>query len=135
MEFRNAPKGNLIIVKQDSVTKEPLEGVEFKITYADGSYVDAEGGTLSSTGLYRTDKAGKITISGISGTVWSQRLKRSPVTPLMKTLARRLLWSIPTTPDALFLQHACGRVADHQERQRQWKAYRWGQIRDPQDEW
>lgn len=69
VEFRNAPKGNLIIVKQDSVTKEPLEGVEFKITYADGSYVDAEGSTLSSTGLYWTDKEGKITISGISGTV------------------------------------------------------------------
>ena len=69
VEFRNQPKGNLIIVKQDSVTKEPLEGVEFKITYADGSYVDAEGGTLSSTGLYWTDKEGKITISGISGTV------------------------------------------------------------------
>ena len=69
VEFRNQPKGNLIVVKQDSVTKEPLEGVEFKITYADGSYVDAEGGTLSSTGLYWTDKAGKISISGISGTV------------------------------------------------------------------
>ena len=69
VEFRNAPKGNLVIVKQDSVTKEPLEGVEFKITYADGSYVDAEGGTLSSTGLYWTDKEGKITLSGISGTV------------------------------------------------------------------
>ena len=69
VEFRNQPKGNLIIIKQDSVTKEPLEGVEFKITYADGSYVDAEGGTLSSTGLYWTDKEGKITISGISGTV------------------------------------------------------------------
>ena len=69
VEFRNQPKGNLIVVKQDSVTKKPLEGVEFKITYADGSYVDAEGGTLSSTGLYWTDKAGKITISGISGTV------------------------------------------------------------------
>ena len=69
VEFRNQPKGNLIIVKQDSVTKEPLEGVQFKIVYADGSYVDAEGGTLSSTGLYWTDKDGKITISGISGTV------------------------------------------------------------------
>ncbi len=69
LEFRNAPKGNLIIVKQDSVTKEPLEGVEFKIVYADGSYVDAAGGTLSSTGLYWTDKEGEITISGISGTV------------------------------------------------------------------
>ena len=69
VEFRNAPKGNLIIVKQDSITKAPLEGVQFKITYADGSYVDAEGGTLSSTGLYWTDKEGKISISGISGTV------------------------------------------------------------------
>ena len=78
VEFRNQPKGNLIIVKQDSVTKEPLEGVEFKITYADGSYVDAEGGTLSSTGLYRTDKAGKITISGISGTVVVTEIKTIP---------------------------------------------------------
>ena len=69
VEFRNQPKGNLIVVKQDSVTKAPLEGVQFKIIYADGSYVDAEGGTLSSTSLYWTDKEGKITISGISGTV------------------------------------------------------------------
>ena len=69
VEFRNQPKGNLIIVKQDSVTKEPLEGVQFKIVYADGSYVDAEGGTLSSTGLYFTDKDGKITIHGVVGTL------------------------------------------------------------------
>ena len=78
VEFRNAPKGNLIIVKQDSVTKEPLEGVEFKITYADGSYVDAEGGTLSSTGLYWTDKEGKITIFGISGTVVVTEIETIP---------------------------------------------------------
>ena len=78
VEFRNAPKGNLIIVKQDSVTKEPLEGVEFKITYADGSYVDAEGGTLSSTGLYWTDKAGKISISGVSGTVVVTEIETIP---------------------------------------------------------
>lgn len=49
-----------------------------KITYADGSYVDAEGGTLSSTGLYRTDKAGKITISGISGTVVVTEIETIP---------------------------------------------------------
>ena len=78
VEFRNQPKGNLIIVKQDSITKEPLEGVQFKIVYADGSYVDAEGGTLSSTGLYRTDKAGKITISGISGTVVVTEIETIP---------------------------------------------------------
>ena len=78
LEFRNQPKGNLIIVKLDSVTKEPLEGVEFKIVYADGSYVDAEGGTLSSTGLYWTDKEGKITISGISGTVVVTEIETIP---------------------------------------------------------
>ena len=78
VEFRNAPKGNLIIVKQDSVTKEPLEGVQFKIAYADGSYVDAAGGTLSSTGLYWTDKEGKITISGISGTVVVTEIETIP---------------------------------------------------------
>ena len=78
VEFRNQPKGNLIIVKQDSVTKEPLEGVEFKITYADGSYVDAEGGALSSTGLYWTDNAGKISISGISGTIVATEVKSIP---------------------------------------------------------
>ena len=78
VEFRNQPKGNLIIVKQDSVTKEPLEGVQFKIVYADGSYVDAEGGTLSSTGLYWTDKEGKITISGISGTIVATEVQTIP---------------------------------------------------------
>ena len=52
LEFRNQPMGNLIINKLDSVTRKPLEGVEFQLTYADGSYVDAEGGTLSSKGLY-----------------------------------------------------------------------------------
>ena len=69
VEFRNQPKGSLIVVKQDSVTKAPLEGVQFKIVYANGSYVDAGDGTLSSNGLYWTDKEGKITLSGISGTV------------------------------------------------------------------
>lgn len=60
LEFRNQPKGGLIINKLDSVTRKPLEGVEFEITYSDGSYVDAEGGALSSKGLYRTDKNGQI---------------------------------------------------------------------------
>ena len=69
VEFHNQPKGNLIVVKRDSVTKAPLEGVQFKIVYANGSYVDADSGTLSSTGLYWTDKDGKIALSGISGTV------------------------------------------------------------------
>ena len=70
LEFRNAPAGNLVIVKRSSSgTHEPLEGVEFKITYADGSYVPDENGQLSSNDLYYTDREVKITISGVVGTV------------------------------------------------------------------
>ena len=69
LEFRNQPKGNLIINKLDSVTGEPLKGVEFKITYADGSYVDAEGGKLSTKGTYVTDANGQIVLSNVSGTL------------------------------------------------------------------
>ena len=70
LEFRNAPAGNLVIVKRSSSgTHEPLEGVEFKITYADGSFVPDENGQLSSNGLYYTDREGKITISGVVGSL------------------------------------------------------------------
>ena len=65
LEFRNAPAGNLVIVKRSSSgTHEPLEGVEFKITYADGSYVPDENGQLSSNGLYYTDREGKSPFQG-----------------------------------------------------------------------
>ena len=69
LEFFNQPLGSLIIHKQDSVTKAPLEGVQFKITYSDGRVVDADGGQLSSNGLYRTDKEGLIKIDGITGSI------------------------------------------------------------------
>lgn len=69
LEFRNAPKGNLIINKLDSVTGKPLEGVQFKITYADGRFVDAAGGKLSSNGLYVTDQNGQIILNKITGTI------------------------------------------------------------------
>lgn len=78
LEFRNQPKGNLIIHKQDSVTKEPLEGVQFKITYADGRVVDADGGQLSSNGLYWTDKNGQIKITGITGTIVATEMQSIP---------------------------------------------------------
>lgn len=68
LEFRNQPQGSLIINKLSSADqKTPLEGVLFQITYSDGSFVD--NGTLSSKGLYRTDKNGQIILSGITGTV------------------------------------------------------------------
>ena len=69
VEFRNQPLGNLIIHKLSSKDKTPLEGVQFKITYADGSYLPDEGGKLSSNGLYWTNSEGQIILSGITGTV------------------------------------------------------------------
>lgn len=51
-------------MKLDSVTRKPLAGVEFRVAYADGSYVPDEGGKLSSNGIYRTDENGEILISG-----------------------------------------------------------------------
>ena len=64
----NTPKGGLVINKLDSVTHEPLEGVEFAITEADGTVVDDNGGMTSSMGLYRTDENGQIIIDGLVGT-------------------------------------------------------------------
>ena len=69
LEFRNQPLGGLRIIKLDSVTKKPLAGVEFRVAYADGSYVPDEGGKLSSNGIYRTDENGEILISSIVGTL------------------------------------------------------------------
>ena len=69
LRFYNAAKGTLVIRKLDSVTKKPLAGVEFELTYADGGYVDADSGHLSSKGLYTTDANGEIRISGVTGTI------------------------------------------------------------------
>ena len=69
LTFWNARKGSLTIRKLDSVTKEPLAGVEFKITYADGRFVDNNNGHSSSNGIYTTNKNGEIIISGVTGTL------------------------------------------------------------------
>lgn len=78
LEFRNKPLGNLIIHKLSSTDKTPLEGVQFKITYADGSYLPDEGGKLSSNGLYWTDSAGQIVLSNITGTVIATEVQSVP---------------------------------------------------------
>ena len=68
LEVFTQPKGGLVINKLDSVTHEPLEGVEFTITEADGTVVDDNGGMTSSMGLYRTDENGQIILDGLVGT-------------------------------------------------------------------
>ena len=70
LEFRNQPKGSVTLYKfSSSDRRTPLEGVGFKITYADGKVVDNIGGKLSSNGIYYTDSEGQINISGVTGTL------------------------------------------------------------------
>ena len=79
LQFLNQPAGNLIIRKVSSgPNKEPLEGVEFKITYADGSFVPDANGELSSNGIYYTNKSGEIRISSVVGTVVATETKTIP---------------------------------------------------------
>ena len=77
LEFRNKPLGNLVIEKwgRNGTKTVPLEGVKFEIKYADGRYVDDGGGTLSSKGIYYSDSTGKITLSGVTGTVIATELE------------------------------------------------------------
>ena len=80
LEFRNKPMGNLVIEKwgRNGSTEVPLEGVKFEIKYANGQYVDAAGGTLSSNGIYYSDSTGKVILSGITGTVVVTELESVP---------------------------------------------------------
>ena len=66
---KNSKAGTLVIDKRDSLTGKPLQGVTFKVTTSTGEFVPAENGQISSNGLYFTDKAGKITIHGVVGTL------------------------------------------------------------------
>ena len=63
--FENEKDGGLIIRKLDSITNEPLSGAEFTVTASDGRFLATDGGTVSSNGIYTTDKTGLIHITGI----------------------------------------------------------------------
>ena len=79
LTFWNKRAGNLIINKvSGDDQRTPLAGVKFKITYADGSNVDQDGGKTSSNGIYTTDSAGQIRISHVVGTVIVTELESVP---------------------------------------------------------
>ncbi|MCR2027026.1 SpaA isopeptide-forming pilin-related protein [Anaerotruncus colihominis] len=78
LRFYNAKQGTIVVKKLDKQTNEPLAGVEFQITYADGSYLDDDYGHLSSKGLYKTDANGEIRISGVVGTLVITETKPLP---------------------------------------------------------
>ena len=65
LEFRNAPMGALVITKRDANTNKPLRGAEFRVTTSDGTVVAAQGGAVSSNGLYTTDANGQIILTGL----------------------------------------------------------------------
>ena len=63
VEFFNQPKGGILILKKDSQTGEPLAGVEFKVTTANGEFVANNGGLTSTNGIYTTNEDGQIEIT------------------------------------------------------------------------
>ncbi len=78
LRFYNKAKGTLVLLKKDSVTKLPVYGAKFQLTYADGSFVDYDNGHMSSKGLYTTDEYGEIRIYGVVGTVVAKELEAAP---------------------------------------------------------
>ena len=66
LEFRNYPKGSLIIRKYDSVTGAPLPGAEFKVTTSSGELVAADEGLTSTGGIYVTDEHGEIVLTKLA---------------------------------------------------------------------
>ena len=55
LRFYNKETGYLVVRKLDKISKEPLSGVEFELTYAQGGYVDDNFGHLSSKGRFKTN--------------------------------------------------------------------------------
>ena len=60
LEFRNQPKGGVLVKKVDSVTNEPISDVEFLVTDSDGNFIG------NANGKYVTDSAGTFTITDVA---------------------------------------------------------------------
>ncbi len=78
LTFTNKKAGTLVVLKKDSVTGALIPGAQFQLTYANGGFVDADNGHLSSNGLYTTDDKGEIRISGLVGTIVAKEIKAAP---------------------------------------------------------
>ena len=77
LRFVNKPTGYLVIKKLNKLTSEPLAGVEFKLSYASGEFVDDAYGHLSSLGLYTTDLNGEIRVP-VVGTIVVEETRSLP---------------------------------------------------------
>lgn len=81
--FKNAKDSGITIVKRDSVTKEPLAGAEFRVTDSTGAVVDNAGGAVSSNGVYVTDAAGQVTLTGLNADTYIITETKAPSGYLM----------------------------------------------------
>ena len=77
LRFYNKETGYLVVRKLDKISKEPLSGVEFELTYAQGGYVDDNFGHLSSKGRFKTNDAGEVRVP-VVGTVVVKELTPCP---------------------------------------------------------
>ena len=55
-----------------------MAGVRFKLTYADGTNVDQDGGKVSTNGIYVTDSNGQINVQGVTGTIIATEIETIP---------------------------------------------------------
>ena len=60
VRFRNYPKPTLTIDKVDSITKDPIKGAKFHITYASNNSFTGE---LNDLGTYFTDENGQVKLT------------------------------------------------------------------------
>lgn len=67
--FENRKKGDVVIQKQDSVTKRPIEGCEFLITAFDGTKV----------GTFTTDHAGQIHLPNLTDGTYIAKETKAPI--------------------------------------------------------
>lgn len=82
LTFKNQPKGELIIQKQDRSTGQPLAGAQFRVTTAAGCEVGLDGvigdSTLTQNGIFTTDSAGEIHITNLAPGAYVISEIRSP---------------------------------------------------------
>ncbi len=100
LRFVNKPTGYLVIKKLDKLTSEPLAGVEFKLSYASGEYVDDNFGHLSSLGLFKTDANGEIRVP-VVGTVVVEESKTLPNYTIDPGTKRQVVTVNPADTQAL----------------------------------
>lgn len=60
VRFQNYPKPTLTVKKVDSITKDPIKGAKFHITYASNNTFTGE---INDLGTYYTDEKGQIQLS------------------------------------------------------------------------